>query len=80
MPAHVFVDNSNIFGGAQRTAASAEAAVPWQAIRLYFRNFAWLIEGTHEVATRVLGGSVPPGNDDLWNYARDLGYDTSLLQ
>lgn len=80
MSAHIFVDNSNIFGGAQRTASIAEPTVPWQAVRLYFRNFAWLLEGTHDVATRVLGGSVPPANEDLWKYARELSYDTSLLR
>jgi hypothetical protein len=79
MPAPVFVDNSNIFGGARRTASFVEAAAPWQAIRLYFRNFARLTEGSHSVATRVLAGSVPPGNEDLWEYARQAGSDTRLL-
>ena len=70
MPAHIFVDNSNMLGGATRFAATAEPDVPWQAIRLYFRNFAQLIEGVHTVQTRVLGGSLPPGNDALWDHAR----------
>ena len=80
MPAHVFVDNSNIFGGVQRTASVAEPAAPWPAIRLYYRNFVQLIEGRHGILTRVLAGSVPPGNEDLWEYARSAGYDTSLLR
>ncbi len=29
--------------------------------------------------TRFLAGSVPPGNEDLWNFARQYGYDTDLL-
>jgi len=80
MPAHIFIDNSNMLGGATRFAATAEPQVPWQAIRLYFRNFAQLIEAGHTVHTRVLGGSLPPGNDALWDHARNQGYDTSLLQ
>ncbi len=77
---HVFIDNSNIFGGAQRTAAKVEAHIPWPAVRLYTRNFIALIEGGQEIGARVFAGSVPPGNDELWQYARDMGYNTDLLR
>jgi hypothetical protein len=77
---HVFFDNSNIYGGAQRAAAGLEPEVPWVAIRLYYRNLFRLIEGAGQVATRILGGSVPPGNEPLWQTARDLGYNTDLLK
>ena len=80
MAVHVFIDNSNLFGGAQRAARTVEPGVPWQAIRMYYRNFFWLLEDGRDVQTRVLGGSIPPGNDALWDYARDEGYDTSLLK
>jgi len=79
MAVHVFIDNSNMFGGAQRAARALEPGVPWQAIRLYYRNFFLLLENRQHVWTRVLGGSVPPGNEALWDYARYAGYDTSLL-
>jgi hypothetical protein len=78
--AHVFVDNSNVFGGAQRAAATLEPAAPWLAIRVYYRNLFRLVEGRHQIGLRVLAGSVPPGNDDLWDYARDQGYATDLLR
>lgn len=77
---HVFFDNSNIFGGAQREAERLESSLPWPAIRIYYRNLFRLIEGRGEVQTKVLTGSVPPGNDTLWQTARDLGYDTNLLR
>ena len=32
------------------------------------------------MSTRVLAGSVPPGNDDLWENARTCGYSTDLLR
>jgi hypothetical protein len=80
MDYHVFIDNSNIFGGAQRTAARVEAHIPWPHVRLYTKNFVDLIEGGQTIATRVFAGSVPPGNDDLWQYARDAGYNTDLLR
>lgn len=81
-PAHVFIDNSNIWGGAQRAAKTREPHVPYRAIRVYFRHLVTLVERAQErpVTTRILGGSVPPGNDDLWGYARDLKYNTDLLR
>lgn len=78
--AHVFVDNSNVFGGAQRAATTLEPAVPWFALRVYYHNLFLLIERQHEVATRVLAGSVPPGNEELWQHARNEGYATDLLR
>jgi hypothetical protein len=77
---HVFIDNSNIFGGARRAAAIIEKHIPWPAIRVHFRNLVRLIEDGQSVGTRVLAGSVPPGNDDLWQYARELQYNADLLR
>src|SRR5262245_868408 len=79
MAHHIFVDNSNIYGGAQRAAGTIEPGAHWMSVRIYYRNLFRLIEG-EDVATRVLAGSVPPGNDALWQVARDLGYNTDLLQ
>jgi hypothetical protein len=79
MARHIFVDNSNIYGGAQRAAESLEPGSLWMSIRVYYRNFFKLIE-RNDVATRVLAGSVPPGSEALWQTARDLGYDTDLLR
>lgn len=79
MSAHVFIDNSNVFLGAQRAGKAREAHVPRFAIRIYIRHLVKLVEGNHRVHTRVLAGSVPPGNDALWDYARAAGYDTDLL-
>lgn len=78
--AHIFVDNSNIFGGAQRAAAELEPEAIWLAVRLYYDHFFQLLEHQLSPITRVLAGSVPPGNDELWKYARQAGYDTDLLK
>ena len=80
MSGHVFVDNSNIFGGAQRATATLEPSASWRSIRIYYRNFFQLLEGNGSVATRVLAGSVPPDNDALWQYAKAEGYATDLLR
>ena len=81
MATHIFIDNANIFGGAQRAAKQLEPAVARQAVRVDFRNFFKLLEHDHpRIQTRVLGGSVPPGNDELWEHARKAGYDADLLK
>lgn len=74
----MFVDNSNVIGGAQRAGRDIEGA-PWQSVRVYWRNFFRFIEADYLPLTRVFAGSLPPGNEELWQYARDYGYDTSLL-
>jgi hypothetical protein len=79
-PIHVFMDNSNIYGGAQGAARSIEPHIPWPAVRVYIRNLARLIEGNRAALTRELAGSVPPGNDELWKYAKQLHYRTDLLR
>lgn len=80
MKAHIFVDNSNIFGGAQRAATTKEPHVPRWMIRVYYRNFFELIEQDYEVIERVMAGSVPPGHEELWDYSRNAGYNTDLLR
>jgi hypothetical protein len=80
MSRHVFVDNSNIYRGASRAAETLEQAVPKSAVRVYYRNLFRLLEGGGDVGTRVLAGSVPPDNDELWRHARDHGYSTDLLK
>lgn len=80
MARHVFVDNSNVIWGAQRAAATYEPEAVWLAVRIYWRNCFRLLEHPGEVITRVMAGSIPPGNDELWDYAHKQGYDTKLLR
>jgi hypothetical protein len=79
-PIHVFIDNSNIFGGAQRASQTHEPHFPRFAVRVYIPNLIKLIEGSRPVGTKAFAGSVPPGNDDLWAYAQRHGYNTDLLR
>lgn len=80
MSTHLFIDNSNMIGGAQRTAAVSEAHAPWQSVRIYWKHLFALIEEQRGGQTKLLAGSVPPGNEELWQYARDFGYNTDLLK
>lgn len=79
MGLHIFYDNSNIWGGALAMRAKVEPTVPWYAFRIYFRNLYDLVTNGREAITNVLAGSVPPETEDLWTYARDLGFNTDLL-
>jgi hypothetical protein len=79
LPAHIFIDNSNIFWGAQRAAAVHEPEAVYCAVRLYYRNFFSILEHGVSPITRMLAGSIPPGNEDLWEFARRGGYNTDLL-
>ncbi|WP_369958377.1 NYN domain-containing protein [Pseudomonas benzenivorans] len=80
MDAHIFIDNSNAFGGAQRASSKEEPEAIWLAVRIYYKNFFKLIEKGYRAKTKVLAGSVPPGNDVLWDHARATGYNTDLLR
>jgi hypothetical protein len=77
-PGHIFIDNSNLWGGAQNAAYVAEGA-PWLAVRIYWKNFFQLIEQSYLCETRVIVGSRPPANENLWEIARSFGYDVTLL-
>lgn len=79
MPVHVFWDNSNVWGGAQDTSKIKEPNVPWFALRVYFKNIHMLATQNRDAPTKVMAGSVPPECEELWGYARSIGYDTDLL-
>lgn len=77
---HIFLDNSNIFGGAQNVAKLKEQA-PWPCVRVdYQQLFRLLLHGKSNRRTSMLAGSVPPGNEALWEAARSAGFDTTLLR
>ncbi|NHO40416.1 NYN domain-containing protein [Acetobacter ghanensis] len=77
---HIFLDNSNIFGGAQRAAREVEGA-PWQSVRVDYQHlFAVIRRRRTSLGYSMLAGSVPPGNDALWTAAQVAGFDTTLLK
>ncbi|WP_024691616.1 NYN domain-containing protein [Pseudomonas tremae] len=80
MEGHVFIDNSNIFGGAQELSGKKEPSVPTLAVRVYYKNLFKLLEHGLDVKTRMLAGSLPPGNEALWQHSKDANYDTDLLR
>lgn len=69
-PAYVFVDNSNVFGGAQLL----ENGTRDKRIRVNIRNLTRLIERGLFVVRRVVAGSFPPPNSRVWDLYRIDNY------
>lgn len=80
MDAHIFIDNSNAFGGAQLASEKLEPGSVRKSVRIYYKHLFRLIESGFTPVTRVLAGSLPPGNETLWEHSKGLGYDPDLLQ
>ena len=80
LDAHIFIDNSNVFGGAQLASEQIEPSSVRKSVRIYYKHLFKLIENGFNPVTRVLAGSLPPGNESLWEHSRGLGYDPDLLQ
>lgn len=76
---HLFYDHSNVLGCGQLTAvARGEKGYPH--FRIYFPNLFDAVLAGRQVGTAHLAGSVPPNNEKLWEYAKNAGFDTSLLK
>lgn len=80
MSIHVFVDNSNLYGGAQRACETLEPNIPCRAIRIHYKNFFKLIQGQREIKTAILTGSSNSASEDLWQYAQESRYQIKLMQ
>jgi hypothetical protein len=80
MPIHIFWDNSNMWGAAQDLRKLREPNVPWVALRLYFKNLYRIVVNNRQAVTKILSGSVPPECEELWTYAREIGFETDLLR
>jgi len=77
---HIFWDNTNIFLSAIDTAYEFEPQMPRVGIRVYWKHLYQLVAKNREAVTKVIAGSVPPQAADLWAYAEQLGFNTTLLQ
>ena len=80
MAIHVFYDNSNVWGGAQKMRSELEPEIPWVALRINYGYIFNLLEQGRRANTKVLGGSVPPSCEELWDFARSRHYETNLLK
>uniref|UniRef100_UPI003BEF0253 NYN domain-containing protein n=1 Tax=Burkholderia arboris TaxID=488730 RepID=UPI003BEF0253 len=73
---HVFIDNSNVFGGARRIILSLDPDVPANAFRLEYLSLFSLLEGAGPVGTRMFAGAAA---SNLRRIAEAAGYEADLL-
>lgn len=78
-PVCIYVDDSNIYIGAQTIAGKNHEDT--HAMRLAFDHFLFLItEGTMTFDELVWGGSMPPETEAVWESIRKQGIEPELIQ
>jgi len=79
MALHIFWDNSNILGAVQIIQEELEPEISPLSLRVHFKNLFDLVFKGRQVVTKVMVGSVPPECNELWAYAKKLGFNTDLM-
>lgn len=65
-PVHIFLDNSNIFYGAQGAAARHGEGGVARAVRLYYENLLHLARAGRQVEQAVCVGTIPPRDENVF--------------
>jgi len=79
--AHLFVDHSNIWGGARAASRLKEpGATPDISARVSIRHLNRILGGDKQgVSTKIVSGGIPPGMEGVWSEYQTFGYDTQKL-
>jgi len=77
---HIFVDHSNIWGGARLAAQIRDPKQHEDRARISVRRFDDVLKGRRQgVSTKIVSGGIPPGMEPLWAEYQKCGYDTQRL-
>ncbi|MBI4183627.1 MAG: hypothetical protein HY521_06495 [Proteobacteria bacterium] len=77
---HIFIDHSNLWGGARLASRIKHPAVPDAQARISVRGLDTILGGRRlGVSTKIVSGGVPPGMEGLWSEYSKAGYDTQRL-
>ncbi|MCQ2354611.1 MAG: NYN domain-containing protein [Clostridia bacterium] len=77
---YIFWDNSNIhISGLEQVRPIVEPEAPRELYRTHFENLFKLVKRDRIVDCAYLSGSVPPPNDQLWDYLTRLNIKLQLL-
>jgi len=77
---HIFIDHSNIWGGARLASRFHDPHLPEETARISIKNLDRLLGGDKTgVSTRIVCGGVPPGMEGVWGQYHACGYDTHRL-
>ena len=77
----LFIDNSNLFIEARRTAHEVFLYDNYMRLqlRIDFGNLLDVVKGDRKLSEAVLVGSRPPQNDSLWNKLSELGVQPRIF-
>lgn len=77
---HLFIDHSNIWGGARAATRVRDPQIPDKQARLSIRKLDRVIGGQEKgLSTKIVSGGVPPGMEAVWAEYQDLNYDSQRL-
>jgi hypothetical protein len=80
MPRHIFIDHSNIWGGARLASRIQDTKKNEAHARLSVRRLHQTIGGdSADVITKIVSGGIPPGMEAVWTEYQACGYDTQRL-
>lgn len=77
---HIFVDHSNIWGGARLASQWLRRAEPEWTTRISVKNLNVILGGTKIGTSRKLvSGGIPPGMEPVWTEYQKAGFDVNRL-
>src|SRR5437867_870718 len=77
---HIFIDHSNIWGGARLASRIRDPKRPESDARLSIRKLDQVLGGRDcGVTTKIVSGGIPPGMETVWTEYQGAGYDTQRL-
>ena len=75
----IFWDNSNIHISGLKAMEQKEPVQLKELFRTNFKNLFELVRNNREVESAYLSGSIPPPNNALWDYLKNMGINLQLL-
>ncbi|MFN7573412.1 MAG: hypothetical protein ACK5TK_18545 [Betaproteobacteria bacterium] len=80
MEKHIFIDHSNIWGGARLSSKIQSPGKKDIDARISVKNLNRVLGGNaNNVATKIVSGGIPPGMEGVWTEYQACGYDTQRL-
>lgn len=76
---YIFWDNSNIHISGLNVMAKKEPTQLKELFRTNFKNLFDLVRNNRHVDAAYLSGSIPPPNNALWDYLKNMGIQLQLL-
>lgn len=77
---HVFIDHSNMWGGARGASRLKDPNLPELSARVSIRHLdRVLCPHRAGLSTKIVSGGIPPGMEGVWAEYQEHGYDTQRL-